>query len=334
MLEDRPERLPELLKFEGVDLRDGAAGLAHEALLGKLGMVITTCPQRIHTTRQSDMKVISHQYGKARVRVLKVFRSGAQHDLREVEVSVLLDGDFDASFSKADNRLVVPTDTMKNTVNLLAKDKLGAEIERFGVALGEHFLTHYSQVSKVTVGLAEHRWQRMSIGGQPHPHSFTEAGRAQPFAQVVCARGVASTVESGIQDLLILKSTGSGFEGYPKDEFTTLPETKDRILATRLKASWLWTKPPADYRAANERLLDAMLGKFAGPYSPSVQATLYWMAGAALEAVPEISRVSLAMPNQHCLLVNLAPFGCTNDNEIFVPTDEPHGQIEATVART
>ncbi len=280
------------------------------------------------------MKVISHQYGKARVRVLKVFRSGAQHDLREVEVSVLLDGDFDASFSKADNRLVVPTDTMKNTVNLLAKDKLGSEIERFGVALGEHFLARYPQVSKVTVGLAEHRWQRMSIDGEAHPHSFTEAGRAQPFAQVVCARGVAATVESGIQDLLILKSTSSGFEGYPKDEFTTLPETKDRILATRLKATWFWTKPPADFRAANDRLLDAMLAKFAGPYSPSVQATLYWMAGAALEAVPEISRISLAMPNQHCLLVNLAPFGCANDNEIFVPTDEPHGQIEATIART
>ena len=134
------------------------------------------------------MKVISHQYGKARVRVLKVFRDGARHDLREVEVSVLLDGDFDASFTHADNRLVVPTDTMKNTVNVLAKSALGSEIERFGVALGEHFLARYPQVAKATLRLVEHRWHRMTFDGQPHPHSFVEAGRARPFAEVVGTR--------------------------------------------------------------------------------------------------------------------------------------------------
>ena len=278
------------------------------------------------------MKVISHRYGKARVRVLKVHRSGAQHDLSEVEVSVMLEGDFDSSFNRGDNSLVVPTDTMKNTVLALAQDKLGPEIERFGIALGEHFLTKYPQVQCATLRLTEHRWQRMNIGGQPHAHSFVEAGRAQPFAQVVSTRD-GTTVESGIQDLLILKSTGSGFSDYPKCDLTTLPETKDRVLATRMKAAWLWSTPPADYRAANEQCLDAMLEKFAGPFSPSVQATLYWMAEAALAAVREISQVSLAMPNQHCLLVNFAPFKRDNPNEIFVPTDEPHGQIEATVAR-
>lgn len=278
------------------------------------------------------MKVISHQYGKARVRVLKVFRNGPQHELREVEVSVLLEGDFDASFTHADNRLVVPTDTMKNIVQVLAKERLEADIERFGVALGDHFLTRYPQVSQATLHLAEHRWQRMIVAGQPHPHSFVEAGRARPFAQVVRTRA-GTTIESGLEDLLILKSTGSGFEGFPRDEFTTLPETKDRIMATTMKATWLWSAAPMDYRATNERLLDAMLEKFAVPYSPSVQATLCWMAEAALGAVPEISRVHLALPNQHCLLVNFEPFGRDNPNEIFVPTDEPHGQIEATVSR-
>jgi urate oxidase len=296
-------------------------------------MLSTARGQRSCPAAQSDMKVVSHHYGKARVRVLKVFRDGAQHDLREIEVCVMLDGDFDDSFARADNSLVVPTDTMKNTVNVLAKDKLGAEIERFGVTLAEHFLARYRQVSRATIRVVEHPWQRMTIDGQPHAHSFCEAGRARPYAQIVAARG-GTTIESGIQDLLILKSTGSSFTGYPKDEFTTLPETKDRILATTMKATWCWSGVPTDYRAANARLLDAMLKSFALAHSPSVQATLYWMAEAALAAVPEVSQVSLVMPNQHCLLVNLAPFDRDNANELFVPTDEPHGQIEATISRS
>jgi len=278
------------------------------------------------------MKVISHQYGKARVRVLKVQRHGPLHDLREVEVSVALKGDFEASFTQADNRLVVPTDTMKNTVQVLAQDRLGSDIERFGTALSDHFLAHYPQITQVTVRLLEQRWQRMIIAGQPHPHSFMEAGRARPFAQVTGGLG-GTTVASGIEELLILKSTGSGFAGFPRDAFTTLPETSERILATTLKATWSWLTAPADYRATNERLLAAMLGQFAVPFSPSVQATLYGMAKAALAEVPEISRVHLSLPNQHCVLVNLAPFGRENPNEIFVPTEEPHGQIEATVSR-
>jgi len=279
------------------------------------------------------MKLISHHYGKARVRVLNVFRHGERHDLKEVEVSVMLEGDFESSYARGDNSLVIPTDTMKNTVYALAKDKLGDEIERFGMALGEHFLTKYSQVSKATLRLTEHRWERMSVDGQPHAHSFTEASRATPFAEVRCERG-GSTVESGVEDLLILKSTGSGFTGYVKDEFTTLPETKDRILATNMCVNWRFEKTPVSYAQANKIALDAMLKIFATRYSPSVQTTLYEMAEAALKAVPEIDRVRLTMPNKHCLLVNLAPFDLDNANEVFVPTDEPHGQIEATVSRS
>ena len=279
------------------------------------------------------MKLISHHYGKARVHLLKVTRHGARHELKEVEASVMLEGDFESSYTGGDNSLVVPTDTMKNTVQALAKDNLAEDIERFGLFLGGHFLAKYPQVTRATVRLAEHRWERMTVDGQPHAHSFTEGGRARPFAEVSSTRDGAS-VESGIEDLLILKSTGSGFAGYPKDEFTTLPETRDRILATNMRAAWHFTGEPSSYRTANERALAAMLKVFAMRYSPSVQTTLFEMAQAALEAVPQLGRVTLTMPNKHCLLVNLAPFGLENANEIFVPTDEPHGQIEATVSRT
>ncbi len=279
------------------------------------------------------MKLTHHHYGKAKVRVMKVTRAGAQHSLKELEVSVMLQGDFDASYTRAENRLVVPTDTMKNTVYALAREKLGAETEDFGLVLGEHFLKTYPQIEQADIGLSERGWERMAVAAQPHPHAFIQKNPARTFAHVACTRG-GSSVESGIEDLLILKTTGSGFEGYVKDKFTTLSPTKDRIMASKVKATWTYEKPPARYSAANDAILEAMLTVFAVNYSPSVQVTLFQMGEAALAAAPEISKVSLAMPNKHCLLVNLTPFGLDNPNEIFVPTDEPHGQIEGTVSRS
>jgi len=277
-------------------------------------------------------KLIHHHYGKACVRVLKVIRRGATHHLKDIEVAVMLAGDFEDSFTHADNHLVLPTDTMKNTVQVLALEYLESQLEPFAVALANHFLTKYPQVREATVEIAEHSWQRIAVDGQPHSHSFSSGGNAKPFTRVTSTRD-ETRVESGIRELLILKSTGSGFADFPRDEFTSLPETSDRILATNLQATWTYTTAPGDYAHSNQNILDAMLKIFAVNYSPSVQATLHQMAEAALGAAPEISKLTLSMPNQHCLLVNLAPFGRENPNILFTPTTEPHGLIEATVAR-
>jgi urate oxidase len=278
------------------------------------------------------MKLIHQNYGKAAVRILKVLRAGKKHSVKELEVQVMLQGDFQASYTKGDNRFVVATDSMKNTVNVLAKQKLGLETETFGELLGRHFLKTYRHVNRVEITLAEHSWSRISVRNQPHAHSFIEKSKARPFAKISATRGQIS-VESGIEDLLIMKTTASGFENFLRDEFTTLPETGDRIFATRLKAGWQYRHKPKSYPATNAKILEAMLAVFAGNFSPSVQATLFEMGEAALKTAPEISKISIAMPNKHCLLINLAPFGVENQNELFVPTDEPHGQIEATISR-
>ena len=279
------------------------------------------------------MKLSYHRYGKARVRVLKVLRHGARHTLEELEVSVMLQGDFEASYVRAENRLVVPTDTMKNTVYVLARQQLGTDTEAFGLALGRHFLDTYPQVSQAEIGLSKRTWDRMIVADRPHNHSFVQPSPARLIASVCCSR-TSSRVESGVEDLLILKSAGSGFEGFAKDKYTTLAETADRILATRLKAIWSYARQPANHPETNRHILEAILSVFAVKYSPSVQVTLFQMGEAALRTAPEVSSVTLAMPNQHYLLANLAPFGLDNPNEIFVPTDEPHGQIEATVSRS
>ena len=283
--------------------------------------------------RNTAMKLLSNRYGKGRVRVMKILRDGAMHTIKEIDVAALLTGDFAASYTGADNSKVVATDTIRNTVNVLAKEHLGMEIERFGLAVGQHFLKRYEQVESASAEIFAKNWQRMEIGGKPHPHSFQAGSEAKMWTRVLCARDAEPTIQSGVRDLVILKSTGSGWEGYPRDEYTTLPETNDRILATSFDATWTWSGTPRDYNGANEAIIAAMLTVFANNYSPSAQASVYEMGTAALEACPEISRIELKMPNKHCLLLNLAPFGLENKNEVFVPTDEPHGQIEGTVVR-
>ena len=277
-------------------------------------------------------KVIDQRYGKARVRVMKILREGAAHTLKDIEVRALLQGDFVSSYTGGDNTKVVATDTIKNTINVFAKEHLAHEIERFAITLGQHFVDRYPQVEKAEIEVTERRWDRLSVDDKPHPHSFAAGSEARMFTRVTCTAGEA-VVASGIRDLVILKSTGSGFENYPRDEFTTLPETTDRILATSFSATWHFARQPANFRSTNDAILAAMLQIFASNFSPSAQTTLFQMGEAALAASPEIIRLNLAMPNKHCLLINLSPFGLENQNEVFVPTDEPHGQIEVTVAR-
>jgi urate oxidase len=277
-------------------------------------------------------KLTGHRYGKARVRVMKVLRDGPRHTLKDLEVAAYLKGDFASSYTSGDNSKVVATDTIKNTVNVFAKQHLGEETERFGLILGEHFLTRYEQVREAEIQILERPWKRLVVNGEPHPHSFAAGSEARMFTSVNCG-DAEKTIRSGIRDLVILKSTGSGFENYPKDEFTTLPETADRILATSFSATWTFHEPPDHYGRANEAILGAMLRVFANSYSPSAQTTLFQMGEAALAACREISKLDLAMPNKHCLLINLSPFGLENKNEVFVPTDEPHGDITASVMR-
>jgi urate oxidase len=279
------------------------------------------------------MKLLSNRYGKGRVRVMKILRDGDTHTIKELNVKAMLTGDFAASYTASDNSKVVPTDTIRNTVNVLAKQQLGEETERFGLSLGEHFLQRYEQVESATAEITERSWQRLTLDGKPHPHSFAAGSEAKMWTRVVCRRGGSPEIQSGVRDLVILKSTQSGWADYPTCEYTTLPETHDRILATSFEATWTWSSTPANYNQANESILQAMLAVFANNYSPSAQRSVYEMGEAALQACPEISRVDMAMPNKHCLLLNLKPFGLENHNEVFVPTDEPHGQIEGSAVR-
>ena len=274
-----------------------------------------------------------NNYGKSRVRLVKVRRGEARHELTDVEVDIQLEGDFDAAFTEGDNSKVLPTDTMKNTVYALGKGHPVDPIEDFGVLLAEHFLKTSPHTRRARVALTENVWSRIDAQGAPHAHAFHRAGTERRTAVVNAATGGDIAIESGIADLLVLKTTGSAFSGYPKDRYTTLKETADRILATVMVARWRTAirdeAPTKTWEAARKALLET----FAEQHSLSVQHTIHALGGAVFEACPTIAEVSLSLPNKHCLLFDLSPFGLSNDNEVFVPVDEPHGLIEATMKR-
>ncbi len=278
------------------------------------------------------MTLIRNTYGKARVRVLRVKKDGAHHEVRELTVQAMITGDFDASYVSADNAKMICTDTVKNLVNVVARENLGLDTEKFCAALAEKLLSTYPQVTSATVTGEETKWDRLSFNGAAHPHAFALNGNGTPFAEVRATRDGQETV-SGVTGYTFMKTTDSAWDNFYKDRFTTLKETRDRICATAMDARWTWAREPADYASANTAILNTLVEVFATTFSESVQDSLYRMGEAALAQVPEIATLTLACPNKHYIPLNLEVFGLDNENVVFLPTDEPHGQIECTVGR-
>lgn len=280
---------------------------------------------------------LSHnRYGKHQVRVSKVRRprqaaaNTERHEFVEVKVDVELEGDFEAAFAAADNSAVVATDTIKNTVYVVAKEHPIDTIESFGIAIAEHFLERYEQVSDCFVRLTETVWDRLNDS----PHGFTARDRATPWASVWASIDTEGPrVSAGVEHVLIAKTTESGFKDFHRDEFRTLADTDDRLLATELSAGWAFVSADADFAATRKAMLDSLLATFLDHYSESVQDTLYRMGQSALGVCPAVTDITLTMPNKHHLLANLAPFDLKNENEVFVVTDEPAGYITGTVSR-
>jgi urate oxidase len=274
-----------------------------------------------------------NSYGKSSVRVMKVKRDRPLHTVWEWKVEVLLAGDFKTCFTEGDNSAILPTDTMKNTVYSRARESKAECIEDFALELCEFFLSRNPQVERVGINIAGTSWEHALVEGKPHPSTFIRGSSEAQTTAVTFAQGGKPAVTSGLENLVVLKTANSGFEGYLRDSLTTLPETADRLFGTSMRAQWTYKTAELPFESLRIRLRDALIEAFAEHDSKSVQHTLYAMAQAALEAAPEILDVELAMPNKHCLLVDLSRFGQTNPNEIFVPTDEPYGNIVARISR-
>ncbi|HUE87844.1 MAG TPA: urate oxidase [Vicinamibacterales bacterium] len=271
-------------------------------------------------------------YGKSQVRLVQVRRRGDRDELRDLAVAIRFEGDYDASYIDGDNQDVLPTDTMKNTVYALAARHPVQDPEPFGMRLGGHFLERNPRLRRVTIDCVEHQWRRIEIGEREHGHAFMRRGPDTRTALVVADRS-AVMVGAGVQDLLVMKTGHSAFSGFPRDEFTTLPDTRDRLLATSMTATWRYADNDVPFSSTWRGVRDALLRTFAEHDSESVQHTLYAMGQAVLDALDIVSSITLVMPNKHHVPIDLARFGLANRNEVFVATDEPYGRIEATLTR-
>jgi urate oxidase len=267
-----------------------------------------------------------NQYGKAETRLVRVNRDGERHELTDLNVSVTLGGDLAGAHLTGDNSHVLPTDSQKNTVYALARERGIGQIEEFGLRLARHFVESQPTIDQARVHIEQYGWERVG------PHSFVRTGMETRTATVTYD-GDRAWVVSGLSDLVLLNSTDSEFEGFIKDRYTTLPETKDRILATAVNARWRHASPDSDWVASYEGARDSLVQAFVDTYSRSLQQTLYAMGRRVLEHRPEVAEVRLSLPNKHHLLVDLAPFGLENPNEVFVATDRPYGLIEGTITR-
>ena len=279
------------------------------------------------------IELAENRYGKSRVRLMKVLRSPEGNDLREWTVQVLLTGDFDAAHYDGDNSKILPTDTMKNTVYYIARKSKADSMEEYAKELVDFLLARNTQVTSATVSVEGVMWKRLMVDGKPHATSFMRGSGELQTTTVTREQNGAFKIISGLKNLVVMKTADSAFEGYIKDELTTLKETSDRLFCTALTAEWRYTTGSGDFNARRKAIREAMLATFADHKSKSVQETEYAMGKAALEAVADIDQIDLAMPNKHCLPIDLERFGESNPNEIFVPTDEPAGQIEARVRR-
>jgi urate oxidase len=271
-------------------------------------------------------------YGKSSVRLVKVSRHGDRHDLKDLTVSIRFEGEYDQSYTDGDNREVLPTDTMKNTVYALAATNSVGEPEVFGRVLAEHFLERNPRLRRVRIDLTEQAWGRIAVGAREHGQAFVRQS-AEARSATVQGQGDRITIGAGLKDLVILKSSRSGFAGFLRDAYTTLPDVADRILATALTATWHYRTTDLDFNLSWRAVRNTLLEAFGEHDSRSVQHTLHAMGRAVVDNVDAVTAIRLVMPNKHHLPVDLTPLGLQNRNEIFVPTDEPYGLIEATVMR-
>ena len=274
----------------------------------------------------------TNQYGKAEVRLVHVTRDGDRHQIKDLNVSTALRGDFAAAHLTGDNSHIVATDTQKNTVYAFAQQYGVGQIEDFALRLGRHFVDGFEWVTGAKISIEEYGWDRILAGGAEHGHAFSRAGGGTRTTAVT-VDGPRAWVVSGLTDLTVLKSAGSEFTGFPRDRYTTLPEDRDRILATAVTARWRYAGTDPDWDKSYTGVRRILLEAFAAQHSLALQQTLYHMGEQVLRAHPEVAEIRMSMPNKHHFLVDLNPFGLPNDREVYYAADRPYGLIEDTVTR-
>nr|XP_055039302.1 uricase [Misgurnus anguillicaudatus] len=289
-------------------------------------------------TSNQSVEFVRTGYGKNTVKVFHIRREGTHHHIIELVADVQLTLKTVKDYLTGDNSDIIPTDTIKNTVHALAKLKGIKTIEDFALDICEHFLTSFKHVTRVKVIIEEVPWKRLEKNGIEHEHAFIHCPEARHFCEAEQYLNMTPVVHSGLKDMKVLKTTQSGFEGFLRDRFTTLTEARDRFFCTSVYSKWRYNTVNVAFDAAWKTVKDTIIQKFAGPYdrgeySPSVQKTLYDTQVLVLDRVPEVEEIEIIMPNQHYFIIDMTKLGLSNRDEVYLPLDNPSGNITGTVRR-
>ena len=274
-----------------------------------------------------------NNYGESHVRLLRVLRQEGRHDIKELTVAIRFQGDLETAHTKGENKKILPADTMKNTVYALARQYPVEAVEDFALHLIEHFLTYNEQIARVRIEALENPWSRIPHGIKPHAFAFMRAASPEKRTATLIGTREGIAIRAGIQDLDVLKTTRSAFEGFLHDPYTTLKEDRDRILSTAIRAEWLYEGDEIEFSPVWHGVRQTLLETFAEHDSNSLQHTLYAMGEAVLATFDRIREIHLVLPEKHFNLVDLSPFGMDNSAEVFLPAEEPQGLIEATLRK-
>lgn len=274
----------------------------------------------------------SHAYGAAGIRLLRVTRRGGRHDLRDLTVAVNVEGDVADAFARGDNELLLPADTLRNTVDALARDESLAEIEQLGLALARHFMAHQPQFTRVRIDLEERPWTRLPVGGRAQGQAFTASTSERRTASVT-SNGTQVAVVAGLRDFAIMKTSGAAFEGYLADQFTTLEADPDRVLAVSADASWTYLHDEVTFGVYYQGIRDLLIEAFVQQTSRSAEHTAHEMASIVLSSYADVGDVTVRLRQRSLPLVELAPFGLDNPHVLFRPEDTPQLTAEVTLSR-
>jgi urate oxidase len=271
-------------------------------------------------------------YGESGICFLRVVRQQGRHDVKEITVDVRFEGEFEEAFAEGENRKILPADTMKNTVYVLARQYPVEALEEFCLHVIEHFLTYNPQVTRVHLTAKENLWSRMPLGGKPHPNAFFLSSEKRT-AKLSGTRD-ETTVRGGIENLVVLKTAKSGFEKFMRDPYTTLQDDHERMLSTSVRADWLYDiSSEIEYGPMWHGARQALLEAFAEHDSHSLQHTLHAMGKAVLESFDNIREIHLSLPDRYYTLADLTSFGLDNPVEVFIPSEKRWGAVEATLRK-
>ncbi len=270
--------------------------------------------------------------GESRVRVLRVIRHGDRHDARDLSVACRFEGSFAAAFREGRPDGVLPGETLKNIVYGVARDRGGDDIELFGLALCQRLLSEHAQLARVRVEVDERRWTRLEAGGRAQGQVFT-AGSAERRTAAVTSNGTQTAVVSGIEDLVLMRTSGL-VEGDRRDaDQTGTTDGVQRLLVATLSARWTYTSADVTFASYRQGVRATLVDTFAWHASRSVQHTLYNIADVVLASYQEIADITLALRERPYRPADLFTTGLDNPDELFVALDEPLGVVEVTVER-